>query len=80
MEAFNVRNEIRAFSLKNKFEHSIGEHGWVPDKLYTWLLDFLYFHSHRIALYGILSCLLSVKAGVLRGSVLGPHPIPNLHQ
>ena len=38
----------------------------------TWLADFLYSHSQRVALNGTLSSPLPVKAGVPRGSVLGP--------
>ena len=38
----------------------------------TWLADFLYSHSQRVALNGTLSSPLPVKAGVPQGIVLGP--------
>ena len=87
METLNVRHEIRAFSLDAS--HAF-DTVWHPAKLsklsafgiqgqlHTWLTDFLYSHSQLVALNGILSSPLRVKAGVLQGSFLHPHPIPSL--
>ena len=43
----------------------------IQGQLHTWLPDFLYSHRQHVALNGILSSPLPVKAGVPQGSVLG---------
>ena len=89
MEAHNVRHETRAISLDISRALDTVWHLALLCKLSaydiqgllpTCLTDFLDSRSQCVACNGILSSPLPVKAGVLEGSVLGPHPIPNLHQ
>ena len=81
MEALNVRHKIREVSLDiSQAFYPV----WHPTLLskhpvygiqcqfHTWLTDFRYSHNQHVALTGILSSPLPVKAGVPQGSVLGP--------
>ena len=81
MEAFNVRRETRAISLdiSRAFDtvwhpallSQVSAYG-IQGQLHTWLPDFLYSRSQRVALNRILSSPLPVEAGVPQSSVLGP--------
>ena len=82
MEALNVRHEIRAVSLDISHTFNTVWHPALLSKfstygiqgqLHTWLTDLLHSHSQCVALNGILSSPLSVKAGVPQGSVLDPN-------
>uniref|UniRef100_A0A8C4WQT9 Reverse transcriptase domain-containing protein n=1 Tax=Eptatretus burgeri TaxID=7764 RepID=A0A8C4WQT9_EPTBU len=82
MEALNIRHTIRDLSLSLDISHAFDTVVWHPvlvsnlssygiqGQLHTWLNDFLHSHSQRVALNGIFSSPLLVKAGVSHGSVL----------
>ena len=81
MEALNVRHEIRAVSLEiSPTFHRVWHHALlsqlsvygIQGQLHSWITDFLNTRSQFVALNGILSSPLTVKAGVPEGSVLGP--------
>jgi len=46
----------------------------MQSQVHTWLPDFLYYCNQCVALNGILSSPLTVKAGVSQGNVLCPVP------
>ena len=81
MEVLNARQEIRVVSLNisrafDKVWHpalltKLSYYG-IQGHLHSWLTDFLSCRSQRVALNGVLSSPLPVKAGVPQGSVLCP--------
>ena len=87
MEVLNVRHEISAVSLDlaRAFDtvwHSallskFSAYG-IQGQLHTWLTDFLYYRSQRLALNQIPLSPLPVKAGVPPRQCAGPSPIPDL--
>ena len=91
MEVLNFRPEIRATSLDICHAFNIVWHPTlfsnlsaydIQGQLHTWLTDFLYSRSQHVALKGILSSPLPVKAGVTLPEkvVFWPSIIPDLHQ
>ena len=89
MEALNVSYEIRTISLYIPCTFDTFWHPALLSKLsvyriqsqlHIWLTDFLHSRRQRMALNGILSSLLPVKAGVPQRQYCGPSPIPDLHQ
>ena len=88
MEVLNVRHEIRTISL-DLYSIELSRH-WHPTVLpkvsaygihsQIYFADFLYSRSQRVALNGILSSPLPVKARVPPRQCSRPYPIPNLHQ
>ena len=81
MEALDVRPDIRdvALDIPQAFDavwhpallSKLSASG-IQGQLYSWITDFLHYHSQRVALNANLSSPLSVKVGVPQGSVLGP--------
>ena len=81
MEALKIKQEIRAVSPDISRAFDTVWHPALPPKLsaysikgqlHFWIIVFFYSYSQRVALNGILSSPLVVKAGVPQGSVLGP--------
>ena len=80
MEVLNARHEIRDISRDKSHVFDMVWHPALLTKLssygiqghlHSWLADFLFCRSQRVALNGVLSSPLPVQAGV-QGSVLGP--------
>ena len=44
----------------------------IPDEAFNWIKNFLESHSHGTKYAGLVSTLISICAGVIQGSAIGP--------